>query len=426
MNKEISSNISIKALSSLLADKNFISLSDEISSFNPFKVLKLESHEIRHSNVLAWLFNPNESHNLGTKFLEQFLYAVSSNLDKESEKIKTIQNVIFAFIKNSGFTVKVQREVKTYKNRSIDLIIECYSNVENTDSFVILIENKVYSKQSKNQLDDYLKFVEEKYDNSIILPVYLTLDENDEPSEDLKSEYFHITYFKIVEILKNLISYKTSVGNAADDFILYYIKILEELLGTNTKEQEFAKEIYRKYREIIDFILENGESSILEAGSNFIEKFNFTADVDTKLEKYERGNKRFFPFADTVIKNTTDGREKDWRNGNVCGYFFQLFEDKNTKNGLSGNLYLKVEVAPFDDSNKRTEFLNILKGNGFNFKGDGNSTYTRIQYKKEPSCMKIEDITSVDEISEKMKKLFEKTKDLRENLHKSIEKYNEK
>jgi hypothetical protein len=76
MNKEISSNISIKSLSSLLADKNFISLSDEISSFNPFKVLKLESHEIRHSNVLAWLFNPNESHNLGTKFLEQFLYVV--------------------------------------------------------------------------------------------------------------------------------------------------------------------------------------------------------------------------------------------------------------------------------------------------------------------------------------------------------------
>ena len=354
------------------------------------------------------------------------MYAVASNLDEDSEKIKNIQNVIFAFSKNSGFTARVQREVKTYKNLSTDLIIECYSNVENTDSFVILIENKIYSKQSKNQLDDYLKFVEEKYDNSIILPVYLTLDENDEPSENLKSEYFHITYFKIVEILKNLISYKTSVGNAADDFILYYIKIFEELLGTNTKEQEFAKEIYRKYREIIDFILENGESSILEAGSNFIEKFNSDADVNTKLEKYEKGNKRFFPFADTIITNTIGGREKDWRNGNVCGYFFQLFEDKNTKNGLSGNLYLKVEVGPFDDSNKRTEFLNILKGDGFNFKGDSNSTYTRIQYKKEPSCMKIEDITSVDEISEKMKKLFEKTKDLRENLHKSIEKYNEK
>lgn len=121
MNKEISSNISIKALSSLLADRNFISLSDEISGFSPFKVLKLESHEIRHSNVLAWLFNPNESHNLGTKFLEQFLYAVASNLDEKSEKIKNIQNVIFAFIKNSRFTVKVQREVKTYKNRSTNI-----------------------------------------------------------------------------------------------------------------------------------------------------------------------------------------------------------------------------------------------------------------------------------------------------------------
>ncbi len=330
------------------------------------------------------------------------MYAVASNLDEDSEKIKNIQNVIFAFSKNRGFTVKVQGEVKTYKNHSTDLIIECYSNVKKADPFVILIENKIYSKQSKNQLDDYLKFVEEKYDNSIILPVYLTLDENDEPSENLKSEYFHITYFEIVEILKNLISYKTSLGSSADDFILYYIKILEELLGTNTKEQEFAKEIYRKYREIIDFIL--------EAGSNFIEKFNSDADVETKLEKYEKGNKRFFPFADTVIKNTIGGREKDWRNGNVCGYFVQLFEDKNTENGLSGNLYLKVEVGPFDDSDKRTEFLNILKGDGFNFKGDGNSTYTRIQYKKKPSCMKIEDITSVDEISEKMKNSLKKQK----------------
>ena len=85
-------------------------MSDEISGFSPFKVLKLESHEIRHSNVLAWLFNPNESHNLGSKFLEQFLYAVASNLDEDSEKIKNIQNVIFAFSKNSGFTVKVQRD----------------------------------------------------------------------------------------------------------------------------------------------------------------------------------------------------------------------------------------------------------------------------------------------------------------------------
>lgn len=137
---------------------------------------------------------------------------------------------------------------------------------------MILIENKIYSKQLKDQLYDYLKFVKKKYHNSIILPVYLTLDENDEPSENLKSEYFHITYFKIVEILKNLISYKTSVGNAADDFILYYIKILEELLGTNTKEQEFAKEIYRKYREIIDFILENGESSIFRSWFKFYRK----------------------------------------------------------------------------------------------------------------------------------------------------------
>jgi len=37
------------------------------------------------------------------------LYAVAANLDEDSEKNKNIQNVIFAFSKNSGFAVKVQR-----------------------------------------------------------------------------------------------------------------------------------------------------------------------------------------------------------------------------------------------------------------------------------------------------------------------------
>ena len=41
----------------------------EKSSFNIFDVLKIARTEIRHSNVLAWLLNPNENHGFGKAFI---------------------------------------------------------------------------------------------------------------------------------------------------------------------------------------------------------------------------------------------------------------------------------------------------------------------------------------------------------------------
>ena len=38
--------------------------------FNLFDVLKISRTEIRHSNVLSWLMNPNENHGMGDAFLK--------------------------------------------------------------------------------------------------------------------------------------------------------------------------------------------------------------------------------------------------------------------------------------------------------------------------------------------------------------------
>lgn len=47
--QENNETISIKELTELIADKDFIALQKDISKFTPFDVLKLKSHEIRHS-----------------------------------------------------------------------------------------------------------------------------------------------------------------------------------------------------------------------------------------------------------------------------------------------------------------------------------------------------------------------------------------
>jgi hypothetical protein len=63
MAKDINSNDA--AIDKFLADNPELEdLSAILSTFNVFRALKIEQVEIRHSNVLAWLLDPEETHGL--------------------------------------------------------------------------------------------------------------------------------------------------------------------------------------------------------------------------------------------------------------------------------------------------------------------------------------------------------------------------
>src|SRR5207344_497094 len=47
-----------------------------LSRFNIFRVLRAARHEIRHSNMLAWLLTPDESHGLEDRFLRRWLMQI--------------------------------------------------------------------------------------------------------------------------------------------------------------------------------------------------------------------------------------------------------------------------------------------------------------------------------------------------------------
>ena len=48
------------------------------SKFNTFDVLQYSDYEIRHSNVLAWLLRPDDTHGIGSRFLKWFVNHVLS------------------------------------------------------------------------------------------------------------------------------------------------------------------------------------------------------------------------------------------------------------------------------------------------------------------------------------------------------------
>ncbi|MEQ9449322.1 MAG: PD-(D/E)XK nuclease family protein, partial [Rhodospirillaceae bacterium] len=44
-------------------------LEAQLAQFNIFRVLRADRNELRHSNMLAWLFRPDEQHSFGDLFL---------------------------------------------------------------------------------------------------------------------------------------------------------------------------------------------------------------------------------------------------------------------------------------------------------------------------------------------------------------------
>ena len=60
----------------LIDDPRFRTYHRELAKerqFNTFDVLRYSGYEIRHSNVLAWLLRPADTHGIGSRFLKWFV-----------------------------------------------------------------------------------------------------------------------------------------------------------------------------------------------------------------------------------------------------------------------------------------------------------------------------------------------------------------
>lgn len=61
-----------KAYMNFISDRDVSRMELILDKPNIFNALKIVQQEIRHSNFLAWLLNPNENHGLGELFLKDF------------------------------------------------------------------------------------------------------------------------------------------------------------------------------------------------------------------------------------------------------------------------------------------------------------------------------------------------------------------
>lgn len=248
-------------LNEFLVDETFKILEKKLISqtskkSNIFEILKIKNMEIRHSNFLGWLLEPNESHGLNNQFLNGFIEE-GVNKNKYSDIF-----IDAASIKS----LTIERE---YKN--IDLLIE-------SENFVFCIENKIFSNEHSNQLNKYKKIVEKEFPNKEKVFIYLT--PSGKPSQQESELYLPISYSIVLDVLNN-INYQ-NIDKNAKTYIFDYIATLEkdvlknnelkaplsklqleyevfiqQVLGNKNTIESKEREIYKNHQEFFDYFSQN-------------------------------------------------------------------------------------------------------------------------------------------------------------------------
>ena len=228
-----------KLLDLMLDSESFGKLSEWTSTLNVFDILKISKTEIRHSNMLAWLLDPNETHGIGDVFLRGVLSHLAKSIEVETA-VKMLAGDLSSF--------RVFRELS-----HIDLLL-----VSRELAIVVAIENKIgagehyASGTMEKQTIVYKERVQTQYKGYNQIFVFLT-PEGEEPSDE---EWLVMTYSDILGILKP-IAQMAGLKPEVELLLKNYIETIKRNVIMDPKLVELCNEIYMKHKEALDLIYEN-------------------------------------------------------------------------------------------------------------------------------------------------------------------------
>ena len=362
-------------LEAFICDKDLKELEQMFGKFNIFDCLKLTRTEIRHSNFLAWLLDPNETHGLKDYFLKEFLKHILKSKKKEIAEINR-KEIDLKNSENSDEIIK-----RTYSVPSIFDIdywdmteVEVFRELENIDlllideknKFVFVIENKIDSFQHSNQLARYRDYVDEQYPSTTYQKLFIYLKPK---KETVEKPYIYLSYQTVRDTIKELIDDKDD--KISDEILVaikHYNEILErDIMNSEDELKKICRQIYRKHKTAIDLITKNSS--------------NYKSDVLNAMEKVVKSNVNLQEIhvenngilcLPNNLNNIKPLKFGDWANDLIVYIHFISF--------AQGHKDACVEILmspPKDksDKNKKLQLLDLIekktqltfKGNDWNY-----------------------------------------------------------
>lgn len=123
----------------VVENDDLLALESIVGRFNVFDALDAKRRELSHSNFLAWLLDPNESHHHGALFLSALL------MDLLTQGRALIAGSPLSLLELDGRDLHDAQVLREWRN--IDLLISVPSI-----GLIVAVENKVNSSEHSNQL----------------------------------------------------------------------------------------------------------------------------------------------------------------------------------------------------------------------------------------------------------------------------------
>ena len=327
--EDASSEAQHEALERFVLDNAELMRLEELADpFNIFEALGIVRQEIRHSNFLAWLINPAQTHGLGDSFLKGFL--LKTSVTARELGIETISPIDVDVWDLSA--TEVRRE---WRNIDITLLDE-------SRKFVCVIENKVFSSEHSNQLRRYREVVEAEFPDYTRHYVLLNVS-GDEPSDS--DYYVGVTYDEVCDVIERLLKMKAStIGDDVATVLSHYVTMVRRRVMPDREIQELCRRIYRKHQAALDLIFEHRTGRQAEIADALLEMIEtdpeFTLDVSNKTFI------RFVPVSwDRPELQVAQGYTKTGR--------LLLFEFFNSSQWNPNSLGLKLTLGPGDENVRR-------------------------------------------------------------------------
>lgn len=347
-------------LENFICDSNLKELESLFNQFNIFDCLRLTRTEIRHSNFLAWLFDPNETHRLKDYFLKQFLIKVLSLNKKELNKINGRELTLFndkgEEINETYFIPSIididcwdLEEIEIHRElENIDLLL-----VDEKNKFVLVIENKIDTCQHDNQLTRYRDYVDVQYPSNEYKKLFIYLKPQ---KEKVELPYIFVSYQVIVDLIKNLL---VEIKENSNQDIVTLIKHYQEILERDIMKEEnigtICAKIYKQHKTAIDLINKYGtpQKELGDILQEVLEEKDYLQDV------VKESNSSYLCLPKD-IKDKSKLAFGDWtKNHN----YITALKFVNFRNNCN-NIWIEILFAPVknsQDTSKKDTIIDFIQ-----------------------------------------------------------------
>jgi len=255
---------------------------------------------------------------------------------------------------------------------------------------LLVVENKIGSSESSNQLSKYRERVKQQYSEEKFCGVFLTAAGYDGEDQDWVSIGYTAIFSKLESLLQDM-----TVALAPDVrmTVKHYSQLIRKYIVTDEALVEACRSIYAKHRAALELIIEHGQVSLVrEAAHRFL--------LGTHELKMARGGNRWrvnmVGGAWEAISSFQVADMSRWGPPCPLQFWFQLNEEKS-------ELVLFLEVGPVQEGARfdRSKLVVNLREE-FEVRADRtvSDIYTRI--KRISTKVEAEDIDSIVKAMDKL------------------------